>query len=467
MSGLNSDLVRDSKLEARFIGGATHHALLVSDPALGRRRRHEDERWFRKKRLGGGSYGTVWLESCTDGRKKGALRAVKEILKPSPSDSSKDFLDYGRELEAIAKFSNDKYADYFVKSYGWFDSDHAVYIAMEYIENGDLQKYLVDPFPEFEAQVIVSQLADGLEFMHNNAYTHRDLKPAILTMSSTLPAITNATDEFKLEEASAVWSTAELTKLSLEDQLGKGTSTELTQVPTLIQPRKKPFAEIAQAPFPIEPRKESSTELTQGHILPQPKNKAPIAPKPLNLILRFGNDDTFKPSFITTIGLDFKIRTTEVDGKRVKLQLWDTASQGRYRTITSAYYRGAAGIFLVYDVTNEESFNGIRIWNEEVDRNTDDRHVKKMLIGNNSDLVESRAISHERGQALADELDIPFLEVSSKLHVNVEDALFSLTRAIIKNLVINQQSVQNNVQSNPGPKSNEQGRWKGLKWPWT
>ena len=89
-------------------------------------------------------------------------------------------------------------------------------------------------------------------------------------------------------------------------------------------------------------------------------------------LLRF-SEDSFTPSFITTIGIDFKIRTIELDGKRVKLQIWDTAGQERFRTITTAYYRGAMGILLVYDVTDEKSFNSklsarlksLRIWREE------------------------------------------------------------------------------------------------------
>ena len=72
--------------------------------------------------------------------------------------------------------------------------------------------------------------------------------------------------------------------------------------------------------------------------------------------MRF-SEDSFTPSFITTIGIDFKIRTIELDGKRVKMQIWDTAGQERFRTITTAYYRGAMGILLVYDVTDERSFN--------------------------------------------------------------------------------------------------------------
>jgi hypothetical protein len=73
-------------------------------------------------------------------------------------------------------------------------------------------------------------------------------------------------------------------------------------------------------------------------------------------LLRF-SEDSFTPSFITTIGIDFKIRTIELDGKRVKLQIWDTAGQERFRTITTAYYRGAMGILLVYDVTDTRSFD--------------------------------------------------------------------------------------------------------------
>lgn len=73
-------------------------------------------------------------------------------------------------------------------------------------------------------------------------------------------------------------------------------------------------------------------------------------------LLRF-SEDSFTPSFITTIGIDFKIRTIDLDGKRVKLQIWDTAGQERFRTITTAYYRGAMGILLVYDVTDRKSFD--------------------------------------------------------------------------------------------------------------
>merc|ERR1719186_447292 len=79
------------------------------------------------------------------------------------------------------------------------------------------------------------------------------------------------------------------------------------------------------------------------------------------VLFRF-SEDAFNATFISTIGIDFKIRTIELDGKKIKLQIWDTAGQERFRTITTAYYRGAMGIMLVYDITNEKSFDNIKNW---------------------------------------------------------------------------------------------------------
>eukprot|EP00270_Netrium_digitus_P007693 TRINITY_DN2258_c0_g1_i2.p1 TRINITY_DN2258_c0_g1~~TRINITY_DN2258_c0_g1_i2.p1 ORF type:complete len:178 (-),score=50.23 TRINITY_DN2258_c0_g1_i2:102-635(-) len=129
------------------------------------------------------------------------------------------------------------------------------------------------------------------------------------------------------------------------------------------------------------------------------------------LLLRF-SDDSFTTSFITTIGIDFKIRTIELDGKRIKLQIWDTAGQERFRTITTAYYRGAMGILLVYDVTDESSFNNIRNWMRNIEQHASD-NVNKILVGNKADMDESkRAVPTARGQALADEFNIIFFEAT-------------------------------------------------------
>ncbi|MED6220296.1 Ras- protein RABE1d, variant 2 [Stylosanthes scabra] len=122
------------------------------------------------------------------------------------------------------------------------------------------------------------------------------------------------------------------------------------------------------------------------------------------LLLRF-TDDTFTTSFITTIGIDFKIRTVELDGKRIKLQIWDTAGQERFRTITSAYYRGAMGILLVYDVTDESSFENIRNWIRNIEEHASD-NVNRILVGNKADMDESkRVVPTSRGQALANEYE--------------------------------------------------------------
>ncbi|KAK4193860.1 ATP synthase regulation protein NCA2-domain-containing protein [Podospora australis] len=160
----------------------------------------------------------------------------------------------------------------------------------------------------------------------------------------------------------------------------------------------------------------------------------------------YADEDSFTPSFITTIGIDFKIRTIELDGKRVKLQIWDTAGQERFRTITTAYYRGAMGILLVYDVTDERSFNNIRTWFANVEQHATEG-VNKILIGNKCDWEEKRVVSTERGQALADELGIPFLEVSAKTNENIEKAFYSLAADIKKRIIDTSKTEQSGTTS--------------------
>lgn len=114
------------------------------------------------------------------------------------------------------------------------------------------------------------------------------------------------------------------------------------------------------------------------------------------LLLRFA-DDSYVDTYISTIGVDFKIRTIDLDGKTVKLQIWDTAGQERFRTITSSYYRGAHGIIIVYDVTDMESFNNIKQWLSEIDRYASD-NVCKLLVGNKCDLVDSKVVDTEKAK---------------------------------------------------------------------
>ncbi|KAH1045655.1 hypothetical protein J1N35_036439 [Gossypium stocksii] len=138
--------------------------------------------------------------------------------------------------------------------------------------------------------------------------------------------------------------------------------------------------------------------------------------------------------FIFLDSIDFKIRTIELDGKRIKLQIWDTAGQERFRTITTAYYRGAMGILLVYDVTDESSFNNIRNWIRNIEQHASD-NVNKVLVGNKADMDESkRAVPTSKGQALADEYGIKFFETSAKTNLNVEEVFFSIARDIKQRL---------------------------------
>lgn len=146
------------------------------------------------------------------------------------------------------------------------------------------------------------------------------------------------------------------------------------------------------------------------------------------LLLRFA-DDTYTESYISTIGVDFKIRTIELDGKTIKLQIWDTAGQERFRTITSSYYRGAHGIIVVYDVTDQESFNNVRQWLQEIDRYASE-NVNKLLVGNKCDLTTKKVVDYTTAKEYADQLSIPFLETSAKNATNVEQAFMTMAAEI-------------------------------------
>jgi len=161
------------------------------------------------------------------------------------------------------------------------------------------------------------------------------------------------------------------------------------------------------------------------------------------LLLRFA-DDTYTDSYISTIGVDFKIRTVELEGKTVKLQIWDTAGQERFRTITSSYYRGAHGIIVVYDVTDAESFQNVKTWLNEIDRYANE-NVNKLLVGNKSDLTEKKVVDYQTAKAFADEIGVPFLETSAKNATNVENAFMTMA-AEIKTRMASQPAL------NQGPK---------------
>ncbi|XP_029307926.1 ras-related protein Rab-13 isoform X2 [Cottoperca gobio] len=118
------------------------------------------------------------------------------------------------------------------------------------------------------------------------------------------------------------------------------------------------------------------------------------------LIIRF-SEDNFNSTYISTIGIDFKVKTVEVDGKKVKLQVWDTAGQERFKTITTAYYRGAMGIILVYDITDEKSYENIQNWMKSI-------------------------------KELAKDHGIRFFETSAKSSINVDESFLALALDILQ-----------------------------------
>ncbi|KAF8554316.1 ras-domain-containing protein [Imleria badia] len=140
-------------------------------------------------------------------------------------------------------------------------------------------------------------------------------------------------------------------------------------------------------------------------------------------------DDAWTSSITATIGVDFKVRIIEVDGKRIKLQIWDTSGRERFRTLTAAYYRGAMGILLVYDVTDEQSFSNIRMWHADIEQHAPEG-VNKYLIGNKSDWTDKRVVTVDRGRELANELGIKFMETSAKVNDGIEEAFTTFARSV-------------------------------------
>lgn len=172
------------------------------------------------------------------------------------------------------------------------------------------------------------------------------------------------------------------------------------------------------------------------------------------VLFRFA-EDQYNATFISTIGIDFKIRTIDLDGKKIKLQIWDTAGQERFRTITTAYYRGAMGILLVYDITSEKSFDSIRNWIRNIEEHASS-DVERMLIGNKCDMNDRRQVSKERGEKLAIEYGMKCMETSAKLNENIENAFFTLARDIKakteKRLGQNKPGDNNSTKVNPNLK---------------
>ncbi|XP_062180144.1 ras-related protein RABA2a-like [Phragmites australis] len=139
-----------------------------------------------------------------------------------------------------------------------------------------------------------------------------------------------------------------------------------------------------------------------------------------NLLSRFTRNE-FCLESKSTIGVEFATRTLHVEGKIIKAQIWDTAGQERYRAITSAYYRGALGAVLVYDVSKPTTFDNISRWLKEL-RNHADSNIRIMLVGNKTDLKHLRAVATEDAHNFAQAEGLSYIETSALEATNVEEA---------------------------------------------
>jgi len=149
-----------------------------------------------------------------------------------------------------------------------------------------------------------------------------------------------------------------------------------------------------------------------------------------SILLRFC-DNTYQEGTVNLTNLDFKTKNITVDNKPVQLQVWDTAGQERFRTITSSFYRGAHGIIVVYDITDQGTFNNVKLWMQEIQRYASST-VCKMLVGNKYDLDDRRVIGTSTAKEYADGLAIPFLETSAKTGHEIENAFQKLTDEVLR-----------------------------------
>ena len=147
-------------------------------------------------------------------------------------------------------------------------------------------------------------------------------------------------------------------------------------------------------------------------------------------LLRY-TDDTFLELHMATIGLDYRLKTMVLDDQKiVKVQLWDTAGQDKFRAITRNYYKGARGIILIYDITNIKSYDNIKKWINEIKEEIPDK-VTIILIGNKIDNERERKITKEQGEQLAKDYNVPFFETSAKTGEGINESVLFLIKKII------------------------------------
>ena len=170
-----------------------------------------------------------------------------------------------------------------------------------------------------------------------------------------------------------------------------------------------------------------------------------------SLILRY-TDETFNSKLVNSIGVDFKMKKREIDGKIIKVQIWDTAGHERFRSITYSYYRGANSIIIVFDLSDKKSFISITEWLKQIEKHAKE-NVFKFLVGNKSDLVDERQVAYEEAKQYADEHDLPYIETSAKEGININELFDSSIKTFLNKS--NTFKGEKNIKLNQSTNSNE------------
>ncbi|XP_023686257.1 ras-related protein Rab-25a [Paramormyrops kingsleyae] len=176
-----------------------------------------------------------------------------------------------------------------------------------------------------------------------------------------------------------------------------------------------------------------------------------------NLLSRFTKNE-FNHDSRTTIGVEFSTRTVQLDSITIKAQIWDTAGLERYRAITSAYYRGAVGALLVYDISKHLTYESVERWLKELFDHADP-HIVVMLVGNKTDLESVRTVPTEEAKDFAEKKGLLFMETSALESTNVESAFIDVLKAIHKKVAsreVTRGSISAVTLSNPNAMSGEQ-----------
>ena len=151
---------------------------------------------------------------------------------------------------------------------------------------------------------------------------------------------------------------------------------------------------------------------------------------------------------MSSIGVDFKTKQIEVNERLIKMQIWDTAGHEKFRTITTSYYKSAHAIIVLYDITDESSFEHIKNWMIDIDKFAK-QGVLKVLVANKIDLEENRKITKEAGESLANKYGIKFFEVSAKDNVNIDELFIETSKSLLeKNEQVNYDDIGSSVVLN-------------------